>query len=81
MTDIESIPPRTKRQRRSPLVGETKLFDADPEVYVDTKTAVGMINAQFGAITSPTDMGTMRISGTGPGFVKLGQYIARSRSR
>ena len=75
MTDIESIPPRTKRQRRSPLVGETKLFDADPEVYVDTKTAVGMINAQFGAITSPTDMGTMRISGTGPGFVKLGQYV------
>jgi len=34
-----------------------------------------MINAQFGAITSPTDMGAMRISGTGPGFVKLGQYV------
>jgi hypothetical protein len=34
-----------------------------------------MINVQFGAITSPTDMGAMRISGTGPSFVKLGQYV------
>ena len=75
MADIESPPPRKKRQRRPPLVGETKLFDNDPEVYVDTKAAVGMINAQFGAITSPADMGAMRISGTGPGFVKLGQYV------
>jgi hypothetical protein len=75
MADIASTPPQRKRQRREPLVGETKLFDADPEVYVDTKTAVGMINAQFGAITSPADMGAMRISGTGPGFVKLGQYV------
>jgi hypothetical protein len=75
MADIERTPLRNKRQRRSPLVGETKLFDADPEVFVDTKTAVGMINVQFGAITSPTDMGAMRISGTGPGFVKLGQYV------
>ena len=48
---------------------------ADPEVYVDTKTAVGMINVQFGAITSPTEMGAMRISGIGPSFVKLGQYV------
>jgi len=75
MADIESTPPRKKRQRRPPLVGETKLFDGDPEVYVDTKAAVGMINAQFGAITSPADMGAMRISGTGPGFVKLGRYV------
>jgi len=75
MADIESTPLRKKRQRRPPLVGETKLFDADPEIYVDTKTAVGMINVQFGAITSPTEMGTMRISCTGPGFVKLGQYV------
>jgi hypothetical protein len=75
MADIETTPPRKKRQRRPPLVGETKLFDRDPEVYVDTKAAVGMINAQFGAITSPADMGAMRISGTGPGFVKLGQYV------
>ena len=75
MADIEGRPPLKKRQRRPPLVGETKLFDSDPEVYVDTKAAVGMINAQFGAITSPADMGAMRISGTGPGFVKLGQYV------
>ena len=75
MTDIESTSLRKTRQRRPPLVGETKLFDADPEVYVDTKTAVGMINAQFGAITSPPDMSAMRISGIGPGFVKLGQYV------
>ena len=71
MADIESTPRREQRQRRPPLVGETKLFDGDPEIYVDTKAAVGMINAQFGAITSPADMGAMRISGTGPGFVKL----------
>ena len=75
MADIESISLRKKRRRRPPLVGQTKLFDADPEVYVDTKTAVGMINVQFGAITSPAEMGAMRISGTGPGFVKLGQYV------
>src|SRR5215831_2304017 len=75
MADIESTPPRKKRQRRPPLVSETTLFDSDPEVYVDTKAAVGMINAQFGAVTSPADMGAMRISGTGPGFVKLGQYV------
>jgi len=74
MADSESTPLRKKRQRR-PLVGETKLFDADAQVYVDTKTAVGIINAQFGAITSPADMGAMRISGTGPSFVKLGQYV------
>jgi hypothetical protein len=55
--------------------GKTKLFDADPEVYVDTKTAVGMINAQFGAITSPADMSAMRISGIGPGFVTLRLYV------
>jgi hypothetical protein len=75
MADIESISLRKKRRRRSPLVGETKLFDADPEVYIDTKTAVGMINLQFGAITPPAEMATMRISGTGPGFVKLGHYV------
>jgi hypothetical protein len=75
MADIESTSLRKTRQRRPPLVGEIKLFDADSEVYVNTKTAVGMINAQFGAITSPADMGAMRISGTGPGFVKLGQYV------
>ena len=75
MADIASIPLRKKRQRRPPLVGATKLFDADPEVYVDTKTAVGMINVQFGTITSPTEMGAMRISGIGPSFVKLGQYV------
>jgi|SRR5215472_19007029 len=75
MADIESTPPRKQRQRRPPLVGATKLFDGDPEVYVDTKAAVGMINAQFGAITSPADLGAMRNSGTGPGFVKLGQYV------
>src|SRR6516164_6365854 len=75
MADIESTPPRNKRQCRPPLVGETKLFDGDPEVYVDTNAAVGMINAQFGAITSPADLGAMRISGTGPGFVKLGRYV------
>ena len=74
MADIESTPPRKQRQRRPPLVGETKLFDGDPEVYVDTKAAVGMINAQS-AITSPADLGAMRISGTGPGFVKLGRYV------
>jgi len=39
------------------------LFDGDPEVYVDTKAAVGMINPQFGAITSPADMGAMRLMG------------------
>ena len=55
MADIESTSLRKTRQRRPPLVGELKLFDADSEVYVDTKTAVGIINAQFGAITSPTD--------------------------
>jgi hypothetical protein len=75
MTDIESTSLQKTRQRRPPLVGETKLFDADPEVYVDTKTAVGMINAQFGTITSPPDMSAMRISGIGPGLVKLGQYV------
>ena len=75
MADIENLPPRKKRQRRTPFVGETKLFDADSEVYVDTKTAVGIINAQFGAITSTADLSAMRISGTGPGFVKLGQYV------
>ena len=32
MADIESTPPRKKRQRRPPLVGETKLFDSDPEM-------------------------------------------------
>ena len=68
MADIASTPRQKKRQRRPPLVGETKLFDADPAIYIDTKTAVGMIN-------SPADMGAMRISGTGPGFVKLGQYV------
>ena len=31
MADIESTPQRKKRQRRPPLVGETKLFDNDPE--------------------------------------------------
>ena len=75
MADIASTPRQKKRQRRPPLVGETKLFDTDPAIYIDTKTAVGMINAQFGAVTSPADMGAMRISGTGPGFVKLGQYV------
>src|SRR5215467_7940843 len=53
MADIASTPRQKKRQRRPPLVGETKLFDADPAIYIDTKTAVGMINAQFGAVTSP----------------------------
>ena len=47
MVDIESTSLRKTRHRRPPLVGETRLFEADSEVYVDTKTAVGMINAQF----------------------------------
>jgi hypothetical protein len=62
--EIGLSPLRKKRQRRSPLGHETKLFGADPKLCVDTKTAVD----QVAIWRNKFDMGAMRISGLGPSF-------------